>query len=87
MDQTHHLAGFGMPFGCKFRVYQFPVHTDFKPAAIRRNEGDGFDQMFKLFKQLIRQAHGPVGIMSDSAIHDLDFQHWDSQPVMNVRKL
>ncbi len=75
MDQTHHLAGFGMPFGRKLRIYQLPVYTDFEPAAIRRNEFDSFDQMFKLFKQLIRQAHGPVGIMSDSAIYYLDFQH------------
>jgi hypothetical protein len=28
-----------------------------------------------IFQQFLRQAHGPVGVMSDCAVDDLDLQH------------
>jgi hypothetical protein len=37
-----------------------------------------------MFEQFIGQAHGPIGVVSDRAVNDLDFQH---SPSANFERL
>ena len=34
------------------------------------------DVVLELLEQVVCQAHGPVGVMSDSAIDDFNFYHF-----------
>ena len=54
------------------RKDQLPVHADLELASVRGKEYQGLDIRFELFEQVICQANGPVGVMSDRAIDDLD---------------
>ena len=65
-----------MTVGLEFGVDQRVVYLDLEPATVRRDQGQVPDIVFELFEQFIRQAHGPVGIMSYSAVDDLDVNHW-----------
>jgi hypothetical protein len=62
-----------MPSGLEFGVYQLIVRGDLESASLGRDECDTLNLRFKAFKQFVCQAHGPVGIMSDSAINDRNF--------------
>lgn len=61
--------------GLEFRVDEFPVHTDLELASVRGNECHRFNDMLELLEQIIHQAYGPAGIMSDRAIDDFNFEH------------
>ena len=65
-----------MTVGLEFGIDQFVVHTDFELASVRRDQGQVFDIVLEVLKQVVRQAHGPVGVVSYSAIDDFDVQHW-----------
>jgi hypothetical protein len=65
-----------MPPGLEFGVNKLPVHTDLKAAAIGWNESEAFDLRFKILEQLVSQAHGPAGIVSNRTIDDLDLHHY-----------
>ncbi len=71
--------GFSMPFGLKFGIDQFSIHTDLEAAAIGRDERHAFDQMLELLEQVICQANGPVGVVSDCTVNDLDLKHKPSR--------
>ncbi len=75
MDKTQHLAGLGMTLGLQFRVDQFPVHADLEAASVRGNEGYTFDLRLIILEQVTCQAHGPVGVVSNRAIDDFNFEH------------
>jgi hypothetical protein len=74
-NQFYHFTRFGMAACLEFGVDQLPVDTDFVPAAIGRDESHAFDLRFEMLEQIVRQANGPVSVMSDLAINDLDFHH------------
>lgn len=81
------LAGFGMATGCKFGIDQFVIDADLIAPAIGRDEADGFDLRLKIVEQLIGQAHGPIGVVSDRAVNDLDFHHADASRInLDVRE-
>lgn len=63
----------------QFRVDQTAIHRHLKPPSIGRYEGDGINQMLKLSKQFSCQAHGPVCVVSDRAVDDLNSQHLPSR--------
>jgi hypothetical protein len=75
MDQPYDLARFSVTFGLELGIDQFTVHADLEAAAVRWNDGDALDQRLKLPEQIVRQAHGPPGVMSDRAVNNLDFEH------------
>jgi hypothetical protein len=77
-DQPDNFARFGMTFGLKFGIDQRSVHTDLEAASIRGNEGERFNQMLKLPEQVLFQAHGPVGVVSNRTVDDFDFKHTHS---------
>ena len=81
MNKTQHLACFGMTFGLDFGIDQLSVHADLEAATVRRNEGYAFDYVLIILEQFACQAHGPVSVMSDRAINDLDFEHYYYLPV------
>ncbi len=58
-----------------FRKDQLPVHADLEPAPVRGEEIQRLDIHLELLEQIGCQAHGPVGVMSDRAIDDLDLKH------------
>ena len=62
-----------MSSGLEFGVYQLIVDGDLVTASIRRGECNPLDLRLEVFEQFICQAHGPVGVVSDSAIDDGDF--------------
>ncbi len=51
------------------------VHADLEAASVRWDQRYRFDQVLELLEQVICQAHGPVGVVSDSAVNDLDLEH------------
>ncbi len=64
-----------MALGLELGINQLPVHADLEAAPVRGNERDAFDQVLELLEQIIRQAHGPVGVMSDRTVNNLNFEH------------
>lgn len=62
-----------MPPGLEFGVYQRIIYLDLEPAAVRGDQCHRFDLRFEVFDQFFYQAHGPVCVVSNSAVGDLDF--------------
>jgi hypothetical protein len=58
--------------GFELRVNQLVIYRHFEPTSVRRNQRDGFDSVLELFEQFGCQADGPVGVVSDRAVHDFD---------------
>jgi hypothetical protein len=58
---------------CQLGVHELAIHTDFEAPAVRGNQSDRLDTLLELLEQISRQANGPVGIVSDRAVGDLDF--------------
>lgn len=75
-DQPADFSGFGVPAGLEFGVNQPIVDDNFEFAAVRWNQSERFDFRFVFLEQFACQAHGPVGVMSNSAISQFDFEHW-----------
>jgi hypothetical protein len=59
-------------------IQQLIIYSHFEPSAIRRNERDHLDHVFVTFQQIIHQAHGSTGVVSNRAVNDLDLQHFSS---------
>lgn len=74
--QPQHFARFGVTVGLEFGIDQPVVHTDLELASIRRYQGQALEVVLKFFEQFICQAHGPVGVVSYSAVDDFDVYHW-----------
>lgn len=64
-----------MPPSLQFGVDQGAVCLYFEASAIRGNQSHRFDDMLVFPEQLLCQAYSPVGVMSDRAIGDFDFEH------------
>ena len=62
----------------RLRIQYLSIDSHFKLPAIRRDEFDLLDQVLIMFEQFIGQAHGPIGVVSDRAVNDLNFQHGPS---------
>ena len=73
-----------MTFRLQFGIDKLSVHSDLKAAPLRRDQRYGFDQMLELLEQVICQANGPVGIVSDSAINDFDPEHKPSRSLSAI---
>jgi hypothetical protein len=54
--------------GLQLGINQFVVHRDLKTPAVGWEQGKRFDLRLKLFDQLIRQADGPVSVVSNGAV-------------------
>ena len=76
--QPQYLTRFGMAVGLQFRIDQIPIDGHFKATSIRRHKCDRLNHVFVILQQLICQAHGPTGVVSDCAINNFDFQHSSS---------
>ena len=61
-----------MTVGLELGVDQFVSNRDLEPATVRRNQGQVPDIILEFFQYFTGQAHGPVGIVSYSAVNDLD---------------
>ena len=57
----------------EFGVDQLIVYTDLKPASQGWNKGHTLDLRFEILEQIICQALGPVGVVSNCTINDLNF--------------
>ncbi len=57
-----------MTAGCELGIYKRVVHRNLKAPSVRRKQGKAFDLRFEVLQQLIGQANGPVGKMSDHTI-------------------
>ena len=68
-----------MTFRLQFGIYKLTVHAALETAPFRWDQRYGFDQVLELLEQVICQANGPVGIVSDSAINDLNLEHKPSR--------
>jgi hypothetical protein len=77
--QTYNLTRFRMTFRLQFGIYKISIHTHLETAPFRWDQCYGFDQVLELLEQVICQANGPVGVVSDSAINDLDLEHKPSR--------
>ncbi len=73
--QINHLARFGVTVGLEFGIDQRFVHLDLEPASVRRDQGQVPDVVLELFEQFVCQTHGPVSVVSNSAVDDFDVYH------------
>jgi hypothetical protein len=64
-----------VPSGLEFGVDQRIIHLYFEPASIRWNKDYPFDFRLKILEQFVCQTHGPVCVVSNSTIIDLDLEH------------
>ena len=64
-----------MAVGLQFGIDQFAVDGHLEAPAIRRYQGECIDFWFKFFEQFGCQTGSPVGIVSNRAVDQLDFQH------------
>ena len=79
VDKAHDLARLHMPFGLQLGVDQLSVHRHLETTAVRGSKRETIDEVFELLQQVSCQAHGPVSVVSDGAVDDLDLQHDHSQ--------
>ena len=68
-----------MPVGLELGVHQPSIHRHLKTAPIGRDEGDHVDQVLEMLEQFTYQANGPVSVVSDRTVDDLNLQHTPSQ--------
>ena len=68
-----------MTSGLQFGVDQLSIDRDFEASAVRRDKRHRFDHMLELLEQISCQAHGPVGIVSDRTVNDLNLKHRPSR--------
>jgi hypothetical protein len=61
--------------GLEFGINELPVYADFVTASVRRNKSYALNLGFKILEKFINQAHGPVGIVSNRTVNDLDLHH------------
>ena len=73
--QAHHLAWLGMTLGLKLRVDQLAVYGDLEAALVGWDERNGLDQVLEMLEQFSCQAHGPVSVVSDRTVYDLNLEH------------
>ena len=73
-----------MTMQLQLRKDQIAIDGHFKATTIRRDERDRLDHMLVILHQLVCQAHGPIGIVSDRAVNDFDFQHTSSYGVRQL---
>ncbi len=67
-----------MPLSGKLRVHKPAVHAHLKATPVRRNQGYSFHQVLEVLEQLTCQANGPVGVVSDRTVDNLNLQHTTS---------
>ena len=65
-----------MTVGLEFGIDQAVVHTDLELASVRGDQGQALEVVLEFLEQVVCQAHGPVGVMSYSAVDDFDVYHW-----------
>ena len=58
--------------GLELGVNQFVSNRDLEPASVRGDQGQIPNIIFEFFQDFAGQAHGPVGIVSYSAVNDLN---------------
>jgi len=64
-----------MPRRCQLGEDQAAIRRHLESTSVGGYEADGLNHMLELIKQFPCQAHGPVSVVSDRAIYDLDPQH------------
>ena len=64
-----------MTVSLEFGIGQAVVHADLELASVRGNQGQALDIVLEFLEQVVCQAHGPVGVMSNSAVDDFDVYH------------
>jgi hypothetical protein len=74
-DQPDNFIRLGVTPGLEFGKNKLPVYADLVTASTGWYQRYAFNLRFKNFEQIICQAHGPVGIVSNRTINDLDFHH------------
>ena len=57
-----------MTSGLQLGIEQFVVHRHLKTPPVGWIQGQRFDLGFKSFNEFIRQADGPVSVVSNSAV-------------------
>jgi len=62
-----------MPLSRELGVDQAPVHGDLETTAVGRNQDNAFHQVLKMLQELACQANGPVCVVSDCTVDNLDF--------------
>jgi hypothetical protein len=75
LDQPNDFTGFGVAAGVKLGKDQPVIYADLVTATARGHKRDTFNLRLEIYEQILHQAHGPVGIVSNRAINDLDLHH------------
>jgi len=59
--------------GLQLGIKQPAIGAHLEAPPLGGRQAERFDLRLKLFEQLDRQTGGAIGVMSDSAVNDLDF--------------
>ena len=78
-----HLTGLGVAERLQLGIQQITVGAHLEAASVGGHQGERLDLGFELVQQLCRQTGGAIGIVSDSAVYDLDFKQHLSLPLRN----
>jgi hypothetical protein len=71
-DQNLDLTRLDVPVRVQFRIDQVSVHGNLETPAIRRDQRQRFNLGLKFSQQFGRQTGGPVQVMSNGAIFNLN---------------
>jgi len=72
MNKFGNLARVCMAPGLQLGINQAAIDRYFKTASIRGYQRDLFDLGLELLQQLIDQADGPAGVVSDGTVDHRD---------------
>jgi len=73
--KVYYLAGVGVPPGCQFGVEFDLVCDDLELSTIGRYQGDRLDISLEMLQQIGCQTGSAVGVMSNRAVGNRQFQH------------
>ena len=64
-----------MPSGLQLGIEKIPIDAHLETPSIGRHQGQRIDLEFEFLEQVSRQTGSPIGVMSNSAIDQLDLHH------------
>jgi hypothetical protein len=80
----NNLARLGVAVRLQLGIQRLAVDAHFEAASFGGHQGDRLDLGLELFEQVDRQTGGAIGVVSDSAVDDLDFQQHLLSPRKNI---
>jgi hypothetical protein len=79
MNQAQDFAGLRVPIRLELGIHELAVDGHLETTPVRWDQRNSFDYVLKFLEQFACQANGPVGVVSDRTVNDLDLKHCPSR--------